>query len=327
MTEKDLTVVMYHYVRDLKFTRYPAIKGLDYNLFVEQILYLEKYYNFVTIEQVIAAYGGGKELPSKAVLLTFDDGYTDHFTKVFPFLYSKGIQGAFYAPVKAITKHTLLDVNKIHFILAAAHINAVLSETKKYVEKYQKEYQLLSYKYYWDKLAIESRYDSKEVIFLKRLLQVELEEIIRNKITDELFKILVGVDEAIFSRELYMSKEQLACMVACGMHVGSHGYDHYWLGSLTKEAQRNEITSSIKFIEEIGGNTNKWTICYPYGNYNKDTISLLNEYKCSLGFTTIVDLATIENKNDAKFKIARLDTNDLPKDRHSLVNKWFNKAK
>ncbi|MGV8982708.1 hypothetical protein [Clostridium sp.] len=32
-----VSIVMYHYVRDLKNSRYPEIKGLDYNLFKNQI--------------------------------------------------------------------------------------------------------------------------------------------------------------------------------------------------------------------------------------------------------------------------------------------------
>ena len=37
-----LYVVMYHYVRELKYSRYPEIKGLDYHLFKEQIRFLKK---------------------------------------------------------------------------------------------------------------------------------------------------------------------------------------------------------------------------------------------------------------------------------------------
>ena len=36
-TMNNLTIVMYHYVRDLKNSRYPDIKGLDVSLFKEQI--------------------------------------------------------------------------------------------------------------------------------------------------------------------------------------------------------------------------------------------------------------------------------------------------
>lgn len=318
---------MYHYVRDLTFTRYPGIKGLDYRLFQEQVLYLERNYNFVTVEQVIAAYSGHEKLPKKAVLLTFDDGYIDHFTKVFPFLHSRKIQGAFYPPALAITEHAMLDVNKIHFILAATNeVGLIIKEIEVLLRRYKDEYNLKSFQYYFDKLAISNRFDSKEVIFIKRLLQVELEESIRIKFTDEIFLKIVGIDLDVFSRELYMDVDQLKCMVANGMHVGSHGFNHYWLGSLKREEQEIEIVKSMDFIKQIGGNIDNWTICYPYGNYNEDTISLLNEYKCCLGFSTEVNLANIETQNNLKFKIPRLDTNDFPKYRDAEVNDWFFKA-
>ena len=80
MENQNLTVVMYHYVRDLKHSRYPSIK--------EQVAFLKKHYSFVTVEEVIAATQGIHKLPSHPVLLTFDDAYIDHFTYVFPILKS-----------------------------------------------------------------------------------------------------------------------------------------------------------------------------------------------------------------------------------------------
>lgn len=311
-----LTVVMYHYVRDLLKSRYPSIKGLDLEHFKGQIEYLQKNYTFVTIEQVIDAYSGKDTLPENSVLLTFDDGYIDHYTNVFPILYNKGIQGAFFAPVRAVTQHKVLDVNKIHFILASIkNIESLLDEIKLLMNEFRNEYDLNSYEYYYDKIAIANRFDTKDVIFIKRLLQVELDESLRKIMTDKLFTKFVSADEAAFSNELYMSKEQMKCMIECGMHIGSHGYDHYWLGSLTTEQQEKEIQESVNFIESIGANIGKWTICYPYGNYNQDTLTLLQKYKCQLGFTTEVSKANV-NINaswNEKYKIPRLDTNDLPK--------------
>lgn len=40
-------VVMYHYVRDLKNSRYPAIKGLDLKLFCQQIEFFLQHFSFV----------------------------------------------------------------------------------------------------------------------------------------------------------------------------------------------------------------------------------------------------------------------------------------
>ena len=317
MENQNLTVVMYHYVRDLKYSRYPSIKGLDVALFKEQVAFLKKHYSFVTVEEVIAATQGIHKLPSHPILLTFDDAYIDHFTYVFPILKNEGIQGAFYAPVKAVTQHKVLDVNKIHFILASTpeeEMSSLLKEIRLLLNKYREVYHLESYEFYYEKLAQLDRFDTKEVIFVKRLLQVELVEELRNIITTELFEKIVGVEEGAFSRELYMSVDQMKCMVSAGMHIGSHGYDHYWLGSLPKEKQGIEIKESLKFIENIGGDIKHWTICYPYGNYNDDTIALLKENHCALGFTTEVKLADINNQmGDSIFKIPRLDTNDLHK--------------
>lgn len=318
---------MYHYVRDLKNSRYPEIKGCDVRLFKEQIGFLKKYYHFPTVEEIIDAYYNDKELPEKSVLLTFDDAYKDHFEYVFPILEHEHIQGAFYPPVKAVTEHTVLDVNKIHFILAstpAEKFGKLLNEIKLLLDRYRDEYQLESYDYYFKKLATYDRFDTKEVLFFKRLLQVELPEKLRNLMTDELFVKIVGIDESAFSRELYMSIDQIKCMVDCGMHIGSHGYDHYWLSSLPKEKQEFEIAKSIEFIDMVGGDSKNWTICYPYGDYNQDTIDLLKQHGCKMGLCTKVDIATLgSDLKDSIFKLPRLDVNDLPKDSNADPNKWY----
>ena len=321
---------MYHYVRDLKNSRFPEIKGCDVRLFKEQVLYIKKHYNPVTVEQVIDAKVNGTQLPDHAILLTFDDAYADHYTYAFPILEHEHIQGVFFPPVKAVTEHTVLDVNKVHFILASTpseRMPYLLSELQRLVEKNKEEYNLESFDSYFEKLAVANRFDPKEVIFVKRLLQVALPEELRKKVTSELFEKAVGMDEAMFSRELYMSIDQIKCMVDCGMHIGSHGYDHYWLSSLPREKQEFEIAKSIEFIKMIGGDVNNWTIGYPYGDYNEETIALLKQHGCRMGFTTRVAIADIEEEGgDSLYKLPRLDVNDLPKDKNSDVNEWWFKG-
>ena len=75
----NLTIVMYHYVRDLKNSSYPNIKGLDINLFKEQINYIRKNYYVITMEEVIYSIENKVIIPNKSALLTFDDAYSDHY--------------------------------------------------------------------------------------------------------------------------------------------------------------------------------------------------------------------------------------------------------
>jgi hypothetical protein len=82
--------------------------------------------------------------------------------------------------------------------------------------KWLKEYQLQDFEYYYKKLAYASKYDTDEVIFIKRILQVELIEELRIKIVDNLFEKYIGMSEGSFSRELYMNEEQLKHMLRSG---------------------------------------------------------------------------------------------------------------
>jgi len=321
----NLTIVMYHYVRDLKNSRYPDIKGLDINLFKEQINYMRKHYHIISIEEVIYSIDNQLKIPNKSVLLTFDDAYSDHYNNVFPILDKYKLQGSFYVPSKVIIENTILDVNKIHFILESVEDKLkIVKDLKGLLKVYQKEYQLEDFDYYYNKLAYADRFDTKEVIFIKRLLQVELVDAVRIKIVDILFLKYVGISENTFSRELYMNEDQLKHMLSSGQHIGNHGYNHYWWNSLNKEEMSKELDLSINFLEKLGVDMNNWTACYPYGSYDDQSIKMLEERGCKLAVTTEVDIATT-NKN-TRFIMPRLDTNDMPKDRSEETNNWYNQA-
>ncbi len=307
----NVTIIMYHYIRDLQNSRFPNIKGLDKEKFIGQIEYLKKHYHFVTMEEVIHSLDTKDKLPEKSVLLTFDDAYTDHYTNVFPILDEHKIQGSFYAPVKAITEHVVLDVNKIHFILASGvDIHTLIADVKSWLESHKKEFQLENFDFYYKKLAHDGRYDNKDVIFVKRLLQVELKETIRMILVDELFSKYVGMSEAAFSRELYMDSMQLKTMLRHGMHVGSHGYNHYWWNRLEGDDLEMEIDKSKAFLNDIGVDMSMWTACYPYGSYCQEAVDMLADKECKLAVTTEVKIANLEKDN--RFLLPRLDTNDLP---------------
>lgn len=54
---------------------------------VQQFAWLhENGYQPVTVDQILEANRGGEPLPDKALLLTFDDGYSSFYTRVFPLL-------------------------------------------------------------------------------------------------------------------------------------------------------------------------------------------------------------------------------------------------
>ena len=305
-----LYISMYHYTRDLIHSRYPEIKGMDVALFRKQLEFFSKNFNVVRMEDVIAAISVGKKLPENALLLTFDDGYIDHYTCAFPLLEEFGFQGSFFIPGKTFTTHQLLDVNKIHYILASANIYNLMEDVLELMNYYRgREFDYASNDELINIYAVANRFDCKETIFVKRILQTVLPEKLRNKISSELFKKYVGVSEERLAYELYMTEEQIRTMKRHDMFIGLHGYDHYWLGNLPEEKMKEDIDKAIESLNEFI-NPNSWVMNYPYGSYNQSVLDYIKSKGAVVGLTTEVGVADLLSDN--ALKLSRLDCNDFP---------------
>ena len=305
----SLTIVMYHYVRKIKDSAYPRIKGLEFEGFKRQLDYLESNYKIITAEQLIAFVHDTGSIPENSCLLTFDDGYKDHIDYVLPELMKRKLQGSFFPPAKAVTEREMLDVNYVHFILAChPNLAALVNEIKEACSANGVSDQ--DFMLYWHKYGVASRYDMKEVIFIKRLLQHALPEELRNLINSSLFKKYVHNNSRDFADELYMSVDDARKLVESDMYVGSHGYRHLWLSNESKHSQESEVSLSLEFLNQIGAPTENWIMCYPYGAYNHHTLNILAEKKCCVGLTTKIGLA--ELNGDKLLELSRFDTNDFP---------------
>lgn len=311
MSENNkLFISMYHYVRDLKHSRYPGIKGMDVSQFRTQMEFFKENFNVVTMEQVIDTIKGRSALPERAVLLTFDDGYIDNFSFVFPILEEFAFQGSFFIPGKTFTTHQLLDVNKIHYILAGANLQKLVVDLKEKMDFYRgKEFDFLPTEDLWHRYAIENRFDNKETIFVKRMLQTVLPEKLRNMISSELFEKYLGITEEQLAYELYMTPEQIRTLKKHGMFIGLHGYDHYWLGNLSKEELCRDISAALDTMNEFI-DRKEWVMNYPYGSYNDSVLDYIKQNGACIGLTTEVRIADLGK--DEALLLPRLDCNDFP---------------
>lgn len=306
-----VTIVMYHYVRDLEKSRYPNIKGLTTGKFIRQLDFLEKNFTIVRMEECIECIQGeGKGFPNNAALLTFDDGYKEHFTDVFPILDERGLQGSFFPPVQSTMSDRVLDVNKIHFILASSDKPKKLLEVlRSEIKNVQNRYGLDDPEVYFEKIeSKEHPYDPPEVVIFKRVLQRELPPGARQDIVSVLFDKFVGVRENVFSNELYMNESQLKTMIRHGMYVGGHGDSHRWLNALSPEKQVEELTRTEDFLNSLGVQKTGRVMCYPYGGYNNDLLKKMEKSGFCAGLTTVPEPANL-NWN-SRYTLGRIDTNE-----------------
>lgn len=299
---------MYHYVREIKKSKFRNLKGLEFKDFKKQINFFIKHFNIISHNDLVEILRTKKIPKKKSILLTFDDGYIDHWKYVFPYLREKKITGNFYPPVQVIKNNKMLDVNKIHFILEKELdrkkiLKSIFKYTNKYLNKDENSLNL-------NKIETKNRYDDKETVIIKRLLQTHLPLKIREKITNKIFNEIVNHSEESFSKKLYMDTKNIKEMFSNKMSFGSHGNNHYWWENLSNHDQERELKTSINFFKSIKVYDSNFSVCYPYGSYNLNTIKMIKKNNIKFALTTRVGSLNKKNIRN-NFELPRHDTNDF----------------
>lgn len=310
MMDTKVSIVMYHYVRPIAKSKYPNIKGLELSLFKKQLDFFANNCNVITMEQLIDSIYKKTKLPKNAVLLTFDDGYMDHYSYVYPELISRGFQGSFFVQSMSAEYGKMLITNKIHYILAESNMDDLIPLIYSMLDELRVDgLGLESNEEIMRELGHPNRFDTGETIFVKRLLQNYLPEDIRNTMVDALFEQIVGVDEGEFAKSLYMNMDQMREMKAAGMFFGLHGEKHYWLDKLDKAKLKEDIDNGLHYLDELI-DREYLVMNYPYGAYNDQVIEYIKSIGVKLGITVEPGQADIER--DSVYTYPRFDTNDFP---------------
>lgn len=96
----DIPILMFHYIQDIPSnTKDQLWYKLSYspqNLEKLLIFFQTNNIETLTFWDIIKIINGTKEIPSKAVILTFDDGHKDHYTNAFPVLKKHGAKAVFF---------------------------------------------------------------------------------------------------------------------------------------------------------------------------------------------------------------------------------------
>jgi peptidoglycan/xylan/chitin deacetylase (PgdA/CDA1 family) len=297
------------------------MKALAPDDFNGQLDYFAKHYTVIQPCELFNAIDNRKTVSSNALLLTFDDGYIDHFNVVRPALKARGMAGAFFPIGSVLRERKLPNFNKVQFILGRGENIGLLNERlAAAVDRYRKAHALSSMCDYRSSYAHANHLDDAEVIFFKRMLQVGLPEPARGMVLNDLFCEIVGeADEAVL-RSLYMDFEQVKEMVADGMYIGCHGYNHDWMNSLTREEQERDVDRAIDILSSIPGSEPGRMFCFPYGGYNDNLLNVLRQRLFSVAVT--VDVGLADMSIDDPLLLPRLDTIHLPFRGDAPIHDW-----
>ncbi len=109
-----LRVLMYHKVH-VNRRDYLTV---DVHQLKEQLVYLQKHYQIIRLSELIAHIKHGQELPENALLITFDDGFSNNYELAYPVFKAMQIPFAIFLVADFIGKKHLYDGDYQEFLSA-----------------------------------------------------------------------------------------------------------------------------------------------------------------------------------------------------------------
>lgn len=113
----NLPILMYHHVQPESQAKLNGQTSLtvDTPIFQKQIEYLvAKKYNSITPQDLVNYFDHQTPLPSKPILLTFDDAYSDFATDAAPLLKQSGLKATVFVPTGLVDNLHYLTWTNIH---------------------------------------------------------------------------------------------------------------------------------------------------------------------------------------------------------------------
>jgi peptidoglycan/xylan/chitin deacetylase (PgdA/CDA1 family) len=256
-----LAVVTYHGVIPDDYK--PVDAACDGNLicaetFRRQIRLLKGKYNIVSPTAVLSFFANGEKLPSRAVLLTCDDGLRNCLTDMLPVLTEEKVQCLFFVTGASAseTRSTLWHEELFLIFLRApsgpfsTSCQGILIE-----EKLEGREQRRSAWWRW----------------VHRLSQLDSQS--RNSVVKQLRDYFglselsaVGPrDSATCRRYGLMIRDELRKLQSAGMTIGAHSCSHPMLSQQQPELAYEEISRSREVLGSALG-TDVWAFAYPFGD-------------------------------------------------------------
>lgn len=260
-----MKALMYHYVRPAQ-PSLPHFRYLHVDHFEAQLEYVERRFGLMGREDYEAALTSGDAVDG--VILTFDDGFLDHYKYVIPRLLDRGLWGIFYVPTGMYSAEKLLDVHRVHLLLGrlggteCLQLLADIIDESMMTDEGVEAFRTQTY---------VNQSNDEATLRFKRMLNFFVSYRFRETVLDALMAdLLDGGDESQLVSEVYMSEDHISQAADAGMVIGSHSVSHRVMSKLTVDEQRREIRNSMQFLEGVIGRPVE-TFCYPHGGFHTFT--------------------------------------------------------
>lgn len=268
--ESRLTVLAYHRVapwQDPGFNSFKPVVSATPAVFEQQMALVASSFSVVSLDALGRFISGEADLPPRALLITFDDGYLDNYRNAFPVLRRHGIPAAVFLLTGAIDRGTLPWWEACARAFGSTAIRRA-------------DLPLLGER----DLSTPAARDGALGLLVARLKRLPEEE--KRERLGQLAEAL-GVPPAAADPGLFMSWEQVREMTAAGITFQPHTVTHPILARVDRVAALREIEESGRRVAAETGAPLR-AFAYPNGqpgDYDAVTVDLLRSLGYAMAFT------------------------------------------
>ncbi|MFK5947648.1 MAG: polysaccharide deacetylase family protein [Methylococcales bacterium] len=301
----SLIILAYHRIfymgEENDFPFDPELISATPEEFRRQMLYVKKYFNVVSFQDVLNHIDNKKMLPKRSVIITFDDGHYDNFSNAYPVLKSLDI------PATIFLSSGYIDGDNVFWFDQVAYVIYKTNEKTLTIS------QDVSFTIGSD---VENRRSVTEDVleYLKSIpdnLRLECINDIKNQLN---VKFVNDEDKSLSS---CLKWQHVIEMSDNGIEFGSHTMSHPILSRLTNEELLIEISKSKSDIESKLNKTVD-TIAYPVGGtdeYSDDVINCCKKSGYRLGISYVSGIEPLDIPD--LFQIKRLHV-----ERYTTINMY-----
>lgn len=310
LISNKVLVLMYHRIAELDSD--PWQLAVTPKNFEEHLSILTKKYNVISSTELIESLKK-KSLPSKSVCITFDDGYSDNYLSAKPLLEKYQCPATFFISSKYLEQQKLFWWDELEDIILGSEILpqelSILINDELFEFNLENDFKLtdqqreLHKNWVWTEKPPTQRCELYFAIWekLKLLPFDEQQSVIEN------LKQWANYQN-INKQNLPMTLQQLSEMSKQSLfELGLHTVTHPVMSFHSTEFQSQEIADNEVFLKEYCPNYIR-VIAYPFGNYNQDTLSVVEKQNLNAAFTTS---EKVVNKYTDLWEISRFQVKNL----------------
>ena len=252
------------------------VRGLTSNTtpeaFAAQLDFLQERYQVIPLALLEEG-----QIPDRAVVITFDDGYRSVYEAAYPLLGERGMPATVYLVTAVVDSPIFVWVNALNWLL----------------HRYPGICTPIAHRLLRTPVALRSARD--QVLYAQAHYEAASIEAALAEMWRE-----CGIDPTTFATKaaLYLTTGQIRELALQGWSFGSHTARHPNLRRLNDAQRRAELETALEFIEEIGGRP---SLAYPFGEFDADTQRLA----VSLGHTTVMEVGGV-NRPLRRTGVARI---------------------